>query len=168
MISKTMKSENVRLARVRYYDVKNNGLEVDDINAYAFLLKAGESYINIFNITSGYPVFDRMPYSNTTKDGVDYGTKVIQLSGDPDKSGLCYVLEATTAKSLFDLDEVDEEFLKTYMIHSNKFFVDRLNILQENPSLLKKIGTLPKMLKDEKKHARLQRFVESHEDEKSY
>ena len=168
MISKTMKSENVRLARVRYYDVERNGLEVDDINAYAFLLKTGTSYINIFDMTSNYPVFDRVPYSNTTKNGEDYGTKVIQISGDPDKSGLCYVLEATTGKSLFNLDEVTDELLKIYMIHSNKFFVDRMNILQESPSLLQKIGNLPKLVADEKKHARLQKLVDSHQTEKRY
>lgn len=168
MISKVMKADHVRLARVRYNDIHNKGVEIDDIDAYAFLLKAGESYINIFDITSGYPVFERMPYSNTTSDGEDYGTKLIQISGDRNKSGLCYVLEDITARNLFNLDEVTEDLLKEYIIRSNKFFVDRKSILQDTPSFMKKVGALPKLLKDEKKHMRLQRFIESHNTGKSY
>ena len=162
MVNKQMKADQVRLARVRYYDDSKKGIEVDNIGAYAFLVKAGTKYINIFDITSDLPVFERVPYSNTTKDGEDFGSKVMQISGVEDVSGLVYVLEDSTAKDLFNEDQVSDELLKRYIIHSKKFFVDRKSIIQDCPSKLEMLRALPILLSDEKKHAKLQRLVDSH------
>ena len=168
MINKMIKADQLKLAKVKYYDAEANGIEVNGLDAYAFLMKAGKDYVNVFDLTSNLPIFERVPYSNTTKDGVNYGTKVIQISGEADKSGLCYVLETSTAKDLFEVEELDEEALKRYIVSSKKFFIDRKSIIQDNPSLIARMKALPILLSDEKKHDKLRKFVDSHETGKRY
>ena len=69
METKKMKTQDLRLARVRYYDTKHNGAELSHLEAYAFLRKAGEHFYNVFDVVEDLPVLDRMPYSCTTRSG---------------------------------------------------------------------------------------------------
>ena len=160
--------ENLRLAKVRYYDAEKKGLEITDLNAYAFIFASGSSYVNLFDMTDEIPVFERVPYTNTTQSGLNYGTKVRQLTGDRDKSGACYLLEKMNVKDLFQKDKISIEQIKDYMLHSSLFFVDRKDIIQEDYTFLEKIKFLPVILSDEKKQQQLQEYLFSQEKQHQY
>lgn len=168
MEKKKMKAENVRLAKVKYYDVDHNGVEVNDMDAYAFLYLNGESYVNLFDVCEDLPVFERVPYSNTTLSGEDFGTKLKLVSGDDSVSGACYVLERENAKEMFGTDEIDLSVLQKYLLKSSKFFVDRLGLLEDKNSNINKRLYYHTYLADQKRMEELKKYINSHEKVKTY
>ena len=78
--------ERIKKAQLRYFD--GNGTLVPDIKACTLFIKNDETYINLFNFVSECNVYERLPYSNNTRDGEDYGTKIRLVSGKEEK-GLC-------------------------------------------------------------------------------
>ena len=122
--NKMIRADKVRLAKIKYFDLEHNGVEITSDDPYVFLIKVKDSYVNLFDPTEDMPVYDRLPYSNTTKDGEDFGSKILLIQGDT-KEGLCYVLENTKLKDLFDRDLISINDLIKYMISSDKYFVDR-------------------------------------------
>ena len=43
-----IKTENLRLAKIKYYDTVHNGVEVSDLDAYVFLVQVGENqFLNL-------------------------------------------------------------------------------------------------------------------------
>ena len=168
MENKKFKAENVRLAKVKYYDVDHNGVEVNDMDAYAFLYQMGDNYINIFDVCESLPVFERVPYSNTTLSGDDFGTKLKLVSGDDGSSGACYILEKEDGKKLFGREDIDMSTLQNYLLKSSKFFVDRLRLLEDKDSKINKRLYYHTYLADQKKMKELMDYINSHEKVKTY
>ena len=168
MENKKLKASSIRLAKVKYYDAKRGGVEVSDIDAYAFLYRYGEEYVNIFDLGESLPVFERVPYSNTTLDGEDFGTKLMLVGGDDTKSGACYILEKTTAKDLMGEDQVSVDSLQDYLLRSNDFFVDRLSILDDETTMINKSLYYHTYLSDKRRMYTLKKYFGSHENGVSY
>ena len=127
MNNNNINTEKLKIAEIRYFDTKYNGVEIPPINAYAFLYQFGNQYRNIFKLEEELPVYDRVPYSNTTRDGLDYGTKIVLVSGEC-KDGPCYVMEKLDMKSVFGKDKITMEQLEDYVLKSKYFFIDREDI----------------------------------------
>ena len=133
-----IKTNRLKLAQVRFFSEKHNGVEIPEKPAYAFLVKLGEdNYFNPFNLEREYPVYDRTFYAQCDRNGNDYGTIIRLVSGEV-KSGPCYVLEKknnpldfTGFGRLCLDDSVSIEKLEEYMLSSDLFFIDRVNILEK-------------------------------------
>ena len=130
MENRTLNTENLRLARIKYFDTKHNGAEICDEEAYAFLFAFGGNYLNVFNPADNLPIYDRAPYANVAKNGMNYGNKLFHISGDV-KDGPCYVIEPYSVKSLVGKDTITMEELREYVLASKKYFVDRIALINE-------------------------------------
>ena len=159
-----IRTKDLKLAKIKRWDVVNNGVEVNQIDAYTFLYFMNGNYINLFDFTNNYPVFKRVPYSNTTKDGESYGTKVEQVAGDISKSGPCYMLSSETAFDLFGVETISLDMLKKYIVNSDLFFPDRKTIIDNDYSSFKKIKNLPKIIDDQIKKKQLDAYLYSSDD----
>jgi len=147
MENRKLNLKDLKLARIRYFDRKMNGAEVTGIDAYAFLYQVGDEYINLFSEEDSYPVFGRVPYTNTTRDGEDFGTKIVQLAGE-DESGPCYIIDVDDCSEFFGEDKMDLRTLKEYVMRSDKFFPARYKMLTENASRSSKILNYKKINAD--------------------
>lgn len=128
-----IKTEDLLFTTLKYYE-KDKGVEVSDNFAYAFLVKVSDDvYINPFEPLDLYPVFERVPYSNVTKDGESYGSKM-RLLNDIDTTGPCYIV---MSGKLFDKDLISYEELEEYILNSDKFFKDRFYIAKDRLAKLK-------------------------------
>lgn len=127
--------ENLHLAEIKYLSLENGGVELGEPVSYVFLFKRPERdrfYLNPISFVDTYAVFKRVPYSNTTRDGEDYGSKMKIVGNDYYlESGICYVLSSTTAREIFEKDTVSKEELEDYILASDKYFVDRELIAKE-------------------------------------
>ena len=132
MIDKKIKTEDLSLVTLKYYE-KGLGVEVCENFSYAFLVNVNGVYINPFSQLELYPVFERVPYCNTTLDGEDFGSK-LNLLNDIDQSGPCYIVVGT---NIFDKEEVTYEELENYILKSSNFFRDRFYIARDRLSKLK-------------------------------
>lgn len=140
-----IKTDDLLLVTLKYYE-KDKGVEVADNFAYAFLIKVGEdSYINPFSPLDLYPVFERLPYSNSTIDGESYGSK-LKLLNDIDTTGPCYVVVGTNT---FDKDKISYEELENYILNSSKFFRDRFYIARDRLTKLKQPLKMCKIMKND-------------------
>ena len=108
MLNIKIDSKKLKLAQIKYFDVEHNGLEVTGQDVYAFLYDVNGTYVNPFNVFEEMPVYKRLPYSNTTLDGDDYGSKITLAQGEP-VDGLSYVISNTSMEDLFGNKELDTE-----------------------------------------------------------
>lgn len=95
-------------------------------------MKENDTYYNLFNPMLDYPVYERVPYSNTTANGEDYGTKIQLIQGDA-CDGICYIVESFHLQSIFGDKQISLSELKSYILSSQFFFLDRQHILDEEP-----------------------------------
>ena len=124
-------TERLKLAQVRFYSESHKGVEIPRDKAYVFLYRLEDNqYMNLFNPYQEYPVYGRVPYSNTSRDGMDYGTKITLLCGD-EMSGPCYVLENIGMDNIFGEKTITMDQLKKFIFSSNMFFIDRPAIVEE-------------------------------------
>lgn len=155
MIDKEINIDKLKLAKLKYFDKKRMGVEVSEINAYAFLVNIDGKYVNVFDESlSDIPVFDRTFYSNTTSSGIDFGTKLIYLSGKLE-TGPCYIVEQNDMKQKFGSSVVSLSDIERYILDSNDYFIDRESILSN-----------PNMSRKEKRKYKLKRFFDQKEKEK--
>lgn len=166
MESRRLKTKDLKLARVKYYDWKQDGVELTQIEAYAFLEKFGDYYVNVFDLDDKLPVFERSIYPNVTKDGEEYGNRLIHVSGAIE-NGPCFVIEPVDVQRLIGMDSISYNGLKEYVYHSDKFFVDRVFMMQEETPL-RRIGFHKKIRSDRKKLDALREYMSSHEVPKQY
>ena len=154
MLDKEINTEKLKLAKLKYFDKMRMGVEVSEINAYAFLINIGGRYVNIFDESlSDIPVFDRTYYSNTTISGIDFGTKLIYLSGKLE-TGPCYIVEQTDMRQKFGSSTVSLSDIEQYILDSNDYFIDREYILNNS-----------NMSRREKKKYKVKRFFDQKEKE---
>ena len=168
MIDRNIDLKRLKLAKVRYYDASHNGAELTDIDAYAFLLDVNGNYINLFDPVEDLPVFDRTSYTNTTLNGDDFGTLIRHLHGSLD-SGPCYIIEKVDLSRIFKKDKIRVSELIEYIIKSDKFFVDRLNLYKEKKNSARRNEINKNKIKnDELMMFRFQDYLNSHEKTKVY
>ena len=137
MRKKDIETKRIRLGKVTYFDTKNNGSRVPEVDAYVLLIKLNGIYINPFNLADEMPIYDRVPYSNTTRGGEDYGTKIVHVQGK-EEDGRCIVLDTVKGEELFGEGTIELDQLEEYVIQSNKFFIDRIDLLDKRTSSFRK------------------------------
>lgn len=157
--SKEIKTKDLRTVGIKYFSEKENGIEVSKNLGYAFLIKMGDGlYVNPFNPLEMYPVFERLPYSNVTRYGEEFGTKVALIGGEA-KTGPCYLTVASIGENIFSGDTVTIGQLEDFMLGSSFYFVDRYDVaaarMLRNPIKMQKI-----MKKDEESRAAMVKFFE--------
>ena len=166
MENRTLNTKNLRLARVKYYDVEHNGAELSEMEAYAFLQKVGDQYKNVFDEAEDLPVLDRSIYPNVMRSGEEYGNRLIHVCGEL-TDGACYVIEPVALHKLFGVDIIGTNDLKDYMFHSEKFFVDRAHLIQgEKASHRLRMFSL--LRADLIKLDAFKQYIASHEKAKQY
>lgn len=142
-------ASKIKLAQVRYFDVERNGCEIPPTKAYVILLEDNGTYMNVFSLEDHVPVYSRVPYSNTTRDGEDFGTKIVLSSGEV-QEGMCYVLDSLSSDSLFgDKKTVSYESLKNYVLNSDLFFPDRISLLRKEKRNLRTKFRIAKQYKSD-------------------
>lgn len=166
MENRSLKTEDLRLARVKYFDIEHNGAELTDVEAYAFLQKVGDKYVNVFDLTEDMPVLDRSIYPNVMRNGEEFGNRLIHVCGHL-TDGPCYVIEPVNVRALFGYDLIGSNELKEYVLRSESFFVDRLNLIKGEKSV-RRLGMLSTVKSDEAKMAELKEYIASHEKAKQY
>lgn len=154
-----IRTENLRTVGIRYFSKKENGVEVSRNLGFAFLFKIDENhFVNLFNPISDYPVFIRVPYSNVTNYGEEYGSKMSLVSGEAN-TGPCYVTISETATELFNKEVVTVGEVEDYILSSPYYFVDRSDIAMTR--LRKKTIQMHKIMEaDEKSYAEMKDFFE--------
>lgn len=172
MENKNIDTKKLKLAQIRYFDFKHNGVEIPRKKAFVFVQQVGEdTFINALNPLENLPVFGRVPYTNTTRDGEDYGTKIVLLSGDI-KSGPCYVMENLGMDNIFGEERVSKEQIEDFVLASNLFFMDRPAIIREklakrgqdgskNIPLKQRIRLQKKLREDIEKKVEFEEYLQS-------
>ena len=59
-----IKTENIKLAEVRYFDVENNGLEYTPPLSHVILLNRGDTYISLLNCGDFAPIYKRVKHTS--------------------------------------------------------------------------------------------------------
>ena len=148
MNEKMIDSKNIRLGRLTYFDTVHNGSAVPPVGAYVFMVKDG-LYYNPFDLTMDLPVYDRTPYTNTTKNGEDFGTKIVNVQGEV-TDGLCVVLEKIDVGEYFGKEQMNLNMLKECILNSDSFFIDRIKLFEQEKN---EQGILKMFSKKERKLA---------------
>lgn len=126
------KARDLRLAAIRYFDAEANGIELTEALGYVILENIRENlYVNVFDIADSTPIFERVPYSNTTLDGEDYGTKVRSVLYEAE-TGPCYLLTKIKLSDCFDKDLISRKDLEDYILNSDYYFRNRKEIVMKN------------------------------------
>ena len=97
-----IKTKDLKLAQVRYYDEKHNGLEYSEPLSNVILVKTEDNlYDNLLNPGEAFPVFERVSktFNQYSTDGY-YGTKMRFVSGKL-ASGEAWLLTSTDFESVF-------------------------------------------------------------------
>lgn len=152
-------TENLRPVGLRYFSEKENGMEVSKNLGYAFLVKVDENlYINPFEPLETYPLFDRLPYTNVTSYGEEFGSKIELVCGE-EKTGPCYITLAEDSTKIFKKDSITVGELEDFILRSRYYFMDRREIalsrFMEHPIRMQKI-----MRNDETAYAEMVDFFE--------
>ena len=158
MSNSLIDTKRIKLGKVTYFDTEHNGTAVPSVDAYVFLVNVNGTYVNPFNVASELPVYDRVPYTNTTRDGEDFGTKIVLANGEV-KDGPCYVIEKIDISSYYGEDQMSVDMLRDVMLKSDKFFVDRLGILEDKPALTRGKKLTRKMIADRARMEELRTFL---------
>lgn len=152
-------AKDLRLAEIKYFNEEAKGIELTEPIGYVILEKLRDDlYANPFDISDFTPVFERLPYSNTTRNGVEYGSKV-RLVINKAESGPCYVLTNINLGDCFDREEIEGKDLEDYILKSGYYFPDRKNIavkrFKKHPIEMFKV-----LLNDEKQAEKFSDFFE--------
>ncbi len=144
-----MKTNNMRLAQIRYFEEERNAVEILPIAAYVFLIHVGDKYYNLLNPAVEVPVYERVPYSNTTSAGEDYGSMIRLVEGEV-KDGVCYVIDNVSVKGMFGKDEVELNEVEKYVMNSDLFFADRYALYRDKSSFFDRLKNSKKIAEDAK------------------
>lgn len=160
-------SERIRLVELRYFDKDHNGVELGSPLSYAMLYEVeeenvpvfnGTRYVNMFGLNDFDLVLRRSKfYSCCDSAGNDYGTKMELVAGEA-KTGPCWVLTDVDFSEVFG-PEVSYEALQTYILKSDKYFMDRESIAKERLlNFRNPVKMLRVMDRDKKDAARLNEY----------
>lgn len=155
---------NLRKAKIRYYEM-GKGCEIPEEEAYVILIKIGDEYRNVARPLEDCNVYDRLPYSNRTQGGEDYGTKLVLACGK-EEDGLCYVIEknldAFNGKEYVTIQDIDDEIINNLDV----FYYDRWDLSYAFGVLTsgKKAREIRKA--DKKRRQKFYEFLKSKEEQK--
>ena len=123
-------TKNLSVAEVRYYDLEKNGLEYTPPLSHVVLLNRGDTYVNLFNCADFAPVYTRVKnVSNRFKDSDEFfGTKINLVCGEV-QSGEAWLINDIDFSEVFNTEEVDVDDVENYVLESDLFFKDRLEII---------------------------------------
>lgn len=158
-------TDRIRLAELKYFDAKHNGIEYGDAQSYVLLYEVPDKctssvkYVNFFDFCDTYPVFKRSKfYGAFTKDGVDFGTKIVPVSDDV-STGPCFLLTDVNFRDVFGRDNVTIDVLENYILKSEKYFKDREMIARRRlHDFREPIGMVRIINKDKKSRAKMEEF----------
>lgn len=163
-------TKKLNLAKLNYFDKEENGVEVSDIQAYAFLVELNGDYVNFFNPFGDekLQVFKRTIYPNVTRDGEEYGNKLKKVSSGDTFDGPCYIIEKIDVTEMLGTDEISDEELGEYVCKSSKFFIDRIELLKKRKanSVRQRIFTNKKIEEDLQEMEKIDEYFDSHEKNK--
>ena len=127
-----IKTSRIKLADLKFFDSNYNGVELSDSQSRGILFDStgNEDYNNLFCLAEAYPIFKRAPVSNVTLGGVSYGTKLYHVSNKI-VTGPCWILSSEDFSQIFNKDAVTLEEIEDYVLSSEKFFKDRVEIVQK-------------------------------------
>lgn len=165
-MERALKTQDLRLARVKYFDTEHNGAELTSLEAYAFLRQLGDKFINVFDELEELPVLDRSVYPNVMPNGEEFGTRLIHVSGELN-DGPCYVIEPFSVRDALGFDVISQVELKEYMYSSPKFFVDRMKLIEQEKGM-KRISLMHTYREDQKSMAAFKSYISEHEKAKEY
>ena len=161
-------TKRIRLAKRTYFDIGHDGSVVPTVDAYAFLVNVNGTYVNPFNIAEELPIFDRVPYSNTTLDGEDFGTKIVLVQGEL-KGGECYVLEKMDLSKYYGKDKMSLSMLEDIILASTQFFVDRIELLEEKGGSPRRKSIARRIIAEDKlKRKKFRDFIEECREDEDY
>ena len=126
-----IETSKINLVDLRLY-WKEEGVLVDNIMPKALVVydKSDNKYHNIIVPEETYPLIKRLPYSNTTSYGLEYGTKLI--AEDPsqiNESCICGIdlfIEDLKKQPYIEMEELEDK-----MLYSNLYFKDRIRIIEK-------------------------------------
>lgn len=163
-------TKDLRLAEVRYFDVENNGLEYTPPLSYVVLLNRGDTYINLLNCGDFAPIYSRNDHESNiyNRDTEEYiGTKVELVCGEV-QEGEAWLLNDTDFVQHFGCEEVEMADVEHYVLQSNLFFKDRIELATTvmNRHGLPFLSIKNIVKKDEKCHEEMRRFFAEREPQK--
>lgn len=126
-----IKTKDLKLAHVRYYDGEHRGLECSDPLSNVILVKVGENlFDNLLNPGEIFPVYRRVvgTFNQYSTDGY-YGTKIKLVSGEL-TPGEAWLLTATNFESVFGRESIDINDIEKYVVNSPLYFKDRVTIIE--------------------------------------
>lgn len=157
--------KDLRKAKIRYYE-EGMGCEIPEIEAYALLIKIGDEYRNVARPLEECNVYDRVPYSNRTQGGDDFGTKIVLASGE-EKDGVCYIIEkklgAFEGKDYVTVKEIDDEIINNLDV----FYFDRWDLCFEGEVPINANSRIVKKA-DRERRKKFIEFLESKEKQKTF
>ncbi len=157
--------KDLRKAKIRYYET-DKGCEIPELEAYALLIKIGDEYRNVVRPLEECNVYDRVPYSNRTQGGDDFGTKIVLASGK-EEDGICYIIEknldAFTGKDYVTVREIDDEIINNLDV----FYFDRWDLCFEDGVPINKNSKIVKKA-DRERRKKFIEFLESKEKQKTF
>lgn len=165
--------EDLKIAELRCF--ANNNIKLTKPFGYGVLLRIDEdSYVNILNIGERYPIFEKKQILDFTaedeiriKNVGEYNGNAIQLVANEDqlKDGACWLIKGGSFVGLEE--QVTLEQIEDYVLNSELFFKDRMDIAKDR---LKKLKRPVKMLgiieKDRSGLAIINSYFEKYEDSK--
>ena len=125
---KNFRKDSLKLAELKYYDHKHNGIEVSEPLSYIVLVQVGDRYFNALDPIEELPTFERV-HGTTNSYGDDYyGTKV-RLVTDGCSTGPCWLISTDyDIQKKFEGEEVTKRELEDYVLNSRDYFKDRYDI----------------------------------------
>ena len=161
-------TKDLKLAEVRYFNVERNGLELTPPLSHVVLLNRGDTYINLLNCGELQPIYKRDKYKTNIYSDEEYiGTKIDLVCGNV-QDGEAWLLNDTDFVQYFGCEEVEMTDIEHYVLQSNLFFKDRIElattVMHRHGLPFLSIKNIVK--KDEKCHEEMRRFFAERELQK--
>lgn len=161
----SIKTEQLRLAEIREFNYERKSSLIPLKKAYAILGEINGHYINVLNPFLEYPVYERLPYSNVTPSGEEFGTMISLVDGEV-KDGPCYILDYKLKKYI-NKENVSIDEIKEYVLDSGTFFPDRIHLIEEM-SLIKRLKYKRKYEYDKKSYDEFMKYMSGIDSNKQY
>lgn len=131
---KNFRKDSLKLAELKYYDHKHNGIEVSEPLSYIVLVQIGDRYFNALDPIEELPTFERVPGTTNSYDDDYFGTKV-RLITDGCSTGPCWLISTDyDIQKKFEGEEVSKRELEDYVLTSPLYFKDRIDIAKDRLS----------------------------------
>lgn len=128
-----IKTSKIELVDLRLYS-KGQGVEVDDQmpKALVYYDETDNKYHNVIMQEETYPLLRRLPYSSTTANGVDFGTKLlVEDQSQIEEVGICAILsDDPFIDEIRKQPDIHIRELEDIMLNSSLYFKDRIRIIE--------------------------------------